>query len=413
MRARPRVIIESARRWSYFQWFLLGFYELERQGRIDLEIACPLVERSLLWSSSPFFQRIGNRLLREYCSRMGGDSYLLLGRVLYPDGRERSFCIDSADAPFLFDRAALVGRDAYFKIQCPKSLEEEGFRLAADVVAPWCEYAHEEEGLPLTARGRRKPFPELPSYAEKIHPLMIGTRRLSRGNSYRSLKAGYENNIAACRSDKPKRVMCYFGNSQGPRPEPDATPAMMDWDWEADIMGAYAGILEHPNEKRAKMAELIAALGAEADARVISTGVADARGSQKDVSKVVPLEEFCAFVAQFQYNVNISGYRMSIPNRFIDSFQVGTAIFTDALAVKWYLPFEPCEVVETVRMGYEKDEAVDWAQIRRDLENTPQTNPVAIREAFERKWRPDVVAQYIIDTVASGEQGAAHQEAAR
>ena len=81
---------------------------------------------------------------------------------------------------------------------------------------------------------------------------------------------------------------------------------------------------------------------------------------------------------------------------------VGTAIITDKCSVRWYLPFDTCEVLETERMGYEMDADVDWSRVLRDLQDVPIADPAAIRAAFERKWRPDVVARYIVDTV--GEQ---------
>ncbi|WP_314762853.1 hypothetical protein [uncultured Selenomonas sp.] len=400
MRIRPKVIIESAKRWDYFQWFLLGFYELERNGFIDLEISCSIAERNLLWIQSKFAQRVGNRLLREYRKRWE-DSYEFVGMIEYPNGSTKNFCIDSADAPFLFDRDLLERSDAYFKMQCPIRLNPEGFRLSNNVIAPWCEHQHQDSSLGLTERGGRKVFPDLVSYSEKIHPLMIGPRRLSFGNSFRSLQQGYENYTSAYTSQKKKRIMCYFGNAEGPRLEQNVSRDTMDWDWEADILSAYDGVLEHPNVKRARIADLIASLEEGADARVISRGVADSSDSVKDTAKIVPLEEFCAFVAQFQYNTNISGYRLSIPNRFIESFMVGTSIFTDQCAVKWYLPFDSCEVIETGRMGYELDADVDWSRVLHDLQNLPETDPAEVYAAFERKWRPDVVAKYIVDTVGN------------
>ena len=398
MRTRPKVTIVSVKRWDYFQWFLLGFYELEQDGIIDLEISCSIIERNFLWFPSRFAQHVGNRFLREYRKRYE-DSYHLVGKIEYPDGRKRRFCIDSADAPFLFDRGILEQIDAYFKMQCPLRFETGGFRLSKNVVAPWCEHQHQTSELRLTERGVRKPFPDVISYVEKIHPLMIGPRRLSSGNSFESLKKGYKNYTSAYLTHKEKRIMCYFGNAEGPRLEKNVSIDTMDWDWEADIMTAYDGVLEHPNVKRARIAYLIDSLGEGNDARVISRGAADASSSVKDMAKVVPLEEFCAFVAQFQYNTNISGYRLSIPNRFIESFMVGTAIITDKCSVRWYLPFDSCEVIETERMGYELDADVDWTRVLQDLQNAPVSDPIAVRAAFERKWKPDVVARYIVDTV--------------
>lgn len=34
-----KIIIDSGMRWSYFQWFMLGFYELEKRGLVDLRNA--------------------------------------------------------------------------------------------------------------------------------------------------------------------------------------------------------------------------------------------------------------------------------------------------------------------------------------------------------------------------------------
>lgn len=400
MRIRPKVIITSVKRWSYFQWFLLGFYQLDREGAIDFEVSCPIVERPFLWSQSKLAQRIGHRLLREYRKRWE-DSYQLMGVIQLPDGRIRRFCIDAADSPFLFERQCLEEQDCYFKMQCPVQFDEQGFRISKNVIVPWCEHRHEDMALKSNVRGKRKRFPDLLVYSQKIRPLMIGPRRLSFGNNFKSLQKGYENYVSAYLAQKNKRIMCYFGNAEGPQLERDVSIDTMDWDWEADIMSAYRGVLEHPNVKRARIADLIASID-NCDARVISRGAADSSNSVKDTAKIVPLEEFCSFVAQFQYNTNISGYRLSIPNRFIESFMVGTAIITDKCSVRWYLPFDTCEVLETERMGYEMDADVDWSRVLRDLQDVPISDPAAIRAAFERKWRPDVVARYIVDTV--GEQ---------
>ena len=56
-------------------------------------------------------------------------------------------------------------------------------------------------------------------------------------------------------------------------------------------------------------------------------------------------------------------------------------------------------MIETVRMGYELDADVDWECVLQDLQNAPESDPSNVRAAFERKWKPNVVAQYIVDTV--------------
>ncbi|MDR1521844.1 MAG: hypothetical protein LBS28_03185 [Streptococcaceae bacterium] len=138
-------------------------------------------------------------------------------------------------------------------------------------------------------------------------------------------------------------------------------------------MDHFKGNIEHPNIKRQRASDFLSVLGEKYDARVINQGNSDSlvKGCN---DLVVPLEEFPQFVSQFQYNLNISGYRCSIPNRFIDSFSVGTKIITDKLKVKWYLPFDE-DVIETVEMGYLKNSKVDWHLFKKDVLSLPDSNP--------------------------------------
>ena len=91
---------------------------------------------------------------------------------------------------------------------------------------------------------------------------------------------------------------------------------------------------------------------------------------------------------------------MSIPNRFMESFIVGTAIITDKLAVKWYLPFEQ-EVVETVEMGYLPLNQVDWNKAKEDLVNLPNISKENVLKQYEKKWAPMPVARYLVSTILS------------
>ena len=110
----------------------------------------------------------------------------------------------------------------------------------------------------------------------------------------------------------------------------------------------------------------------------------------------MPLEDFCEHISHFKYNLNISGYRLSIPNRFIESFMVGTAIVTDKLAVRWYKPFD-AEVFETVEMGYLSDNKVDWGRFQFDIEHLQKVDKRDVCKAFDEKWEPSKVASYMID----------------
>ena len=387
----PKVVITSGYRWSYFQWFLLGFYELKKQGKISLEFRLPLGSFMLTKLSSPLAIRIVNRVIRLWEE----DSYNMDGYIIsYKNGKKekRSFSIDSADAPFLFDKEKLYNVDVYFKMQCPIDLEEDGFTLTEGIRIPWCDHKHENVNLKLTERGSRRKIEILPK--DKIKPLMVGCRKLSEGISYKNLKSGYDNYIKDRCKNKNKRIMCYFGNAYGPVVEKDPIP---DYDWEGDIMGYFGRRIAHPNQKRAEAASIIAKMN-QCDARVISSQNADLQGANKNRNLIIPLEQFCKHISQFEWNLNISGYRMSIPNRFVESFIVGTGIVTDKLAVKWYKPFDE-EVFETVPMGYLPMEEVDWKKFQVDLEKLPEINSDEVVSEFERKWAPIKAAEYIIDTV--------------
>ena len=71
---------------------------------------------------------------------------------------------------------------------------------------------------------------------------------------------------------------------------------------------------------------------------------------------------------------------------------------TEKLSVKLYLPFDSCEVKETVKMGYLSIQEVDWKTFQEDLYDLPETKPKRIETCFEGKWAPEVVARYILDT---------------
>lgn len=77
---------------------------------------------------------------------------------------------------------------------------------------------------------------------------------------------------------------------------------------------------------------------------------------------------------------------------------VGTAIVTDKLKVRWFLPFDK-EVIETTEMGYLLDEEVDWIKVKKDLENLKESDSMEVIQCFEEKWQPIKVANYIIKTI--------------
>lgn len=394
MKKKIEVVITSGYRWSYYEWFLLGFYKLQDHGEISLKFKTPFFSRLLTYPNIKFGYRVLNRLQRT----LEKDTYNMTGYVKFEDGIKKSFTVDSSDAPYMFNENLLKEADAYFKIQYPCEMDREAFRLASDIEIPWVDSKHTDStGKVLTSRGERKVIKNLTQYKQKIYPLMLGPRKLSVGLSKQALMKGYNKYISDKKTNKTQKMMCYFGNALGPKPENVDKP---DYLWEGDVLGYFKDRISHPNEKRAIVADYIAGLD-NSDARVISRTYADS-GLDKNEDLIIPLSEFCAHVAKFQYNFNVSGYCKSIPNRFIESFMVGTAIMTDKLCVKWYLPFDPCEVVETVEMGYLPMKDVDWGTFTSDLKSLPETDPDSIIESFNNKWAPEVVAKYMLDTIRKG-----------
>ena len=394
MKKKIEVVITGGYRWSYYEWFLLGFYKMQDQGEISLKFKTPLFSRLLTYPNIKF----GYRVLNHFQRKSETDTYNMTGYVKFEGGIKKRFTIDSSDAPYMFNENLLKATDTYFKIQYPCEIDHEAFHLTPDIEIPWIDSEHiDSTGKVLTSRGERKVIKNLAQYKHKIYPLMLGPRNLSVGLSKQALTKGYNKYLSDRKANKVQKMMCYFGNALGPKPEKVDKP---DYLWEGDVLGYFKDRISHPNEKRAIVADYIAELD-NSDARVISRAYADS-GLGKNESLIIPLPEFCAHIAKFQYNFNVSGYCKSIPNRFIESFLVGTAIMTDKLCVKWYLPFDPVEVVETVEMGYLPMKDVDWETFSCDLKSLPETNPVRIIENFDKKWAPEVVTKYMLDTIRKG-----------
>lgn len=394
---KPMVVItEISPLWHYFQHFLLGFYDLEEGGFINFKIraGCWFRFFSLIpgESLSRFLHLFYRRFVLRFSPSLRSNKYTLKGYVVYRD-KKRNFCIDCADSPYVFDGDELAKTNAYFKMQCPREIDpDQGFELAPGVYAPYCDY-----------RDTRTPAcPNLASNLSKIHPLIIGFRCLSQSMSPKGLRLGFANYVKGGEIEAVKVAMCYFGNSRGPEPSSLSPGQRPDWNSERDLMGYFGEKVSHPNEKRSIVSEILNGKGELFDGRIIRDGSADGEAVRRHTDLVIPIERFCDHITRFQYNINVSGYRTSIPNRFMESFIVGTAILTDKLHVKWYLPFNDGEVVETVEMSYAPIDKVDWNQFNRDLEALPKVSKKTVLEAFWRKWAPAPVAKYIVNTTLGG-----------
>ena len=99
---------------SYYQWFILGLHELEKQGKLKLKYRISIIDRiALLWISSKWIAGVLRRLI-YYFDKIPRSN--LIGEI-ENDGIKRTFTIDSKDSPFIFAVDLLKKCDIYFKNQ--------------------------------------------------------------------------------------------------------------------------------------------------------------------------------------------------------------------------------------------------------------------------------------------------------
>ncbi len=378
---KSTIIIKSIpiRFFSYFQWLILGLYEMEKEDLITLKFKLPLYQQ--------FYYNILNNKLRRFFFRViskfnlfKDETYLFEGKLKTAESSFLDFCFDIADSPFLFDEKKLALNFVYFKAQCPAFISSEGFKIADGAVIPFTTKVLE--------------------YKHQILPAMLGPRRLAWSINYTDLKNNYENYTSHKNLVKPKKLMCYFGDAKGPRPV-NVNEQSVDFNNESHILGHFGSKVSHPNEKRYQLYKILKGMGDSVDAKLINKGGIE--GEKNDLP--VPLVDFTSHVSNFEYNLNVSGFRLSIPNRFIESFMVGTAIVTDKLSVKWYREFEE-EVIELSEMGYHPMENINMLEVKSTLNNLPPISGDKILALFEKKWSPSSFGRYIIEALNSYQKNA-------
>jgi hypothetical protein len=356
----------------YFQWFILGLHTLASRNEISFSIKPDsLTERFFLRFYSVY---LGLRKYSGWFRQFEKEEYCLEGEI--SDGnRTVKFCYEIADCPYFFVSDYLEKTDVYFKAQHPTVIEKEGFPLTPAIRIQYDNQVHVN--------------------LQKIKPSMLGPScRSNNIYSFRKLRRGLRE-IMQREATREGVLMSYFGNSKGPKPTFPPNPDL--YNRETDILGYYGDRVSHPNEKRAIASRLITDMGEGYDGRVINDGHFGADGKPTNIHKFISLDAYGLHISKFKYNLNISGNRLSIPNRFIYSFAVGTAILTDKLHVRWYKPFDK-EVVETVEMGYLKNDDVNWDGFIKSVKELPDINDGEVLEAFSSKWAPDIFAGYIIRT---------------
>lgn len=364
-----------ARYMGYHRYLILGFHELKNQGKIKFSIKPSNLISALLYREFRFYY-----FIKKYCSfllRSKKDSLTMHGYIT--DGKKKTyFAYDNDDTPYHFCIEELKRVSFYFKAQCPITIEEKGFEIA-----PGSFIKYQPEAL---------------QFKNKIYPSMLAPLyNCNNLYSYTELLAQYKTMLHES-IKKEKMLMTYFGNARGPIPMESSIPDLFHN--EEQLLGHFKGKVSHPNEKRAVASKIIAAMGSNYDARVIDDGFRDENKQLKNKHLFIPLATYNKHISQFKYNLNIAGYRTSIPYRFVQSFAVGTAILTDKLKVKWYRPFDK-EVVETVEMGYRLMEDVDWDSFKQTVLNLPEITYEEVLTEFNEKWTPVAFASYIVNTLTA------------
>jgi hypothetical protein len=364
----PRVILRelSFENAGYFDWLTTGMQMLADLGEIEYRF-----ETLPLSKARQLIPKLGSAIVTyfpKWHRRDTGGGTVSLEGALECSGKTMSFCFDVGDTPFLVNIDQLQRCDLYFKCQHPVTIQESGYQINQEVVIPY--------------------DPVLLEQQKKLRPGMLG-RQLSR-------RMNYQKNLQVLRyweslaeESRRHRLHLYFGDDCPPRGE----------GMEKYLIVFFRNKLHHPNYKRGELVRWVKEnLSVETDARIIHTKDSAIAG--------LPLsdEQFPKSVASSIFNVHLTGFRRSLPFRFVDSFLVGTSVPTDELGVRWYLPFE--EGVETHdlgRLGYETNANSDWPKAHDVLRNLHENaheihraNHKRILDNYRRKWHPMVFARYIV-----------------
>ena len=210
---------------SYFQWFLLGLYQLRDDGKIQLEFKISLIDRIvLLWFNNKYIAGGSRRILNKFkkIPRYNLIGYITNGNL------KKTFAIDSKDSPFIFTIKDLVNCDCYFKNQCPKSIEIDGFNITPTIKVPYFDINYNTRSA--NNYFCRKTTDIVYSLKGKIYPGMVGPRRLAWSCKYMPLKEQYNIYLKSKRIKTTKKLIAYFGNAKGPKPTQKTFNYDLDWE---------------------------------------------------------------------------------------------------------------------------------------------------------------------------------------
>lgn len=376
----PAVVITSMppRTQSYFDWLVTGLGILQEEGRATLRFEDRWWNRALRAHPKVMTAawRMGDDFV-EFVSPM--DAVCLTGRVELAD-KVVSFAMDVADAPFNFALGHLEAADLYFKCQCPKSFEPEGYPLNRHLRIPY--------------------HPEVFRLKHKIRAGMLGRPLAVGTNLKKNLRVLRQWELAA-NPAKDVKIFASFAHDRGvkARTSRDPLPSAFNYESENSLIKRWGKQIHHPNRKRERIIEMLRGMRKEdVNARIWKTQNPAVAGP------MLSEDEYRGMVGRSSVVVNVSGLRRSLPFRFMDAFMCGAAVATDTLGTQWPKPWEiGVEIFEIGDLGYELDEEVDWKAVKIRFEEIYEwagksgEHFKVVQDLYRKKWAPQVYAQYLID----------------
>lgn len=364
---------------AYYDWLFTGLEILCEQGKLQVRYEGHPWDKLLR-----FHPRVMDAVRRISPSLMDFvtpiDYVCLTGRVEKGD-KVVTFAMDVADAPFNYSMGLLETVDLYFKCQCPICFDPEGFLLNRHVRIPY--------------------HPDVFTFQHKIRAAMLG-RPLGRStNLRRNLRVLRQWEAAAANAPKDIRLFASFASDHGiaPRTARSPLPAPHNYESETALLSRWGNQVHHPNLKRERIVQMLRSMGkSDVNARIWRSTNPAVKGEMLSPAEYIQMLG-CSMII-----VNVSGFRRSVPFRFMDAFLTGGAVATDTLAIRWYREFEKgTEIFEIGDLGYEREEDVDWNGVKQRLQELYEwagrfkDNARAVRNLYQKKWAPEVFASYVVE----------------
>ena len=342
-----KIINFPYKNYSYTQWLLLGFLFLKRDKVISIEL--------------PKFFKIKKKFMK--IKGIQSDDYFFVFDVVNGSKKTR-IVYDFSDTPFLFDENWLSNCDLYFKAQFPRELESGFFYV---------------DGL------FKYSYPSfVMSNIEKIKPSLIGIRSLGNSISFKKMESNYINTLkgSLVEKDNTDKFFIYFGSD-----EYNDKIFKDDYYDEGFFYSELSENKSHPNKFRG---DIVKAFNEHKNSYCYL--------GNANIGEAISLNEYHSKLGSYKYNINVSGFRYSIPNRFMDSFITNTKILTDNLYVKWYVDFSDY-VYQYGNVGYKKISSSNKKNIYEKIENSDnyfEKRDNNIKAFFNSYLSPKAFAKYIL-----------------